>query len=104
MLITNWHFFNFCIALPGDVREALSTWYRCRTQSTLAEKHGDTATKLIERELASSPQLRQVYDKKDLFFKLALWILGSENWANDLQYSGIHHVVSTSFIFSLFYL
>lgn len=83
--------------LDGFVTESPKSWLaRWAANADDAKKAGEIADELVSRlETDGSPLARNLLQKKGLFRKESLWLIGSDAWSYDLGNSGVHHVLAS---------
>lgn len=80
--------------LNQSLKAALTNWVSNHTDADLSDKYAKEVISLLEAD-KHNESLKEIYELREHFVKLSLWILGCEEWAYDLQFSGIHHVISS---------
>eukprot|EP00933_Yihiella_yeosuensis_P073880 TRINITY_DN8266_c1_g3_i1.p1 TRINITY_DN8266_c1_g3~~TRINITY_DN8266_c1_g3_i1.p1 ORF type:complete len:1881 (-),score=449.35 TRINITY_DN8266_c1_g3_i1:199-5841(-) len=50
---------------------------------------------LLEKEKDSCPELKQLYQNRDMFGRISHWIVGGDGWAYDIGYGGLDHVIAS---------
>lgn len=84
--------------LEEDLRSLLSDWYAKHDDTATCTKLSNSIVKSLENAYDAFSEdrlLEAIYENRDLFMKPSHWLVGGTNWAYDLSYSGIHHVVKS---------
>ena len=49
----------------------------------------------IEAEGATTPELKEILEKKQFLIKRSHWIFGGDGWAYDIGFGGVDHVLAS---------
>jgi len=82
-------------SLPEGAREVLSTWLATKDDAAKGIQAARSAQNLVASSVASHPSLAAVHELRTHFTKQSKWIIGGNDWACDIGYSGIHHIMAS---------
>mmetsp|Transcript_40410 Transcript_40410/g.65530 ORF Transcript_40410/g.65530 Transcript_40410/m.65530 type:complete len:670 (+) Transcript_40410:116-2125(+) len=83
------------IPLSSALRENLNKWLELKDDSTKCGAISKRIERLLVCEKDEHPAIAQLYAQKDLFPKIAQFIIGGDGWAYDIGYGGLDHVLAS---------
>ena len=79
--------------IPADYKKAFEEWLAVYLDG---DKTVDAANKINDMFLANCPSsLEHIKERRDLFVKPSVWLLGGDGWANDIGFGGLDHVLAS---------
>lgn len=79
----------------GDLKAALEDWAEHIHQGEGSRDRAVNLVALIEKEGATTPELKEILEKKKFLVKRSHWIFGGDGWAYDIGYGGLDHVLAS---------
>lgn len=86
---------NKDVKMSQELRSLLSDWILNFDDGTVCQKISDKIQILIEKEKNNHPMLLDIYNSKDQFPRISMWIVGGDGWAYDIGYGGVDHVLAS---------
>ena len=79
----------------GELKEALEQWIEFANLGAATRQRSARLVAAIEAEGATTPELKEILDKKQFLIKRSHWIFGGDGWAYDIGFGGVDHVLAS---------
>jgi len=77
----------------GELKEALQGWLDGMNDPVKSKEFGDKLKALL-KDGQASPELKAIYEARDMLTKKSVWVVGGDGWAYDIGYGGLDHVLA----------
>lgn len=79
--------------LPADYKKAFEEWMSVYLDG---DKTVDISNKINDMLVKKCPSmLKAIKERRDLFVKPSVWLIGGDGWANDIGFGGLDHVLAS---------
>ena len=79
----------------GELKEALEQWLEFANLGAATRQRSERLVAAIEAEGATTPELKELLEKKQFLIKRSHWIFGGDGWAYDIGFGGVDHVLAS---------
>ena len=79
----------------GELKEALEQWIEFANLGAATRQRSERLVAAIEAEGATTPELKEILEKKQFLIKRSHWIFGGDGWAYDIGFGGVDHVLAS---------
>ena len=79
----------------GELKEALEQWIEFANLGAATRQRSARLVAAIEAEGATTPELKEILEKKQFLIKRSHWIFGGDGWAYDIGFGGVDHVLAS---------
>ena len=79
----------------GELKEALEQWIEFANLGAATRQRSERLVAAIEAEGATTPELKELLEKKQFLIKRSHWIFGGDGWAYDIGFGGVDHVLAS---------
>ena len=77
----------------GELKDALEQWIEFANLGAATRQRSERLVAAIEAEGATTPELKEILEKKQFLIKRSHWIFGGDGWAYDIGFGGVDHVL-----------
>ncbi|MBS6963492.1 pyruvate:ferredoxin (flavodoxin) oxidoreductase, partial [Veillonella sp.] len=79
----------------GELKDALEQWIEFANLGAATRQRSERLVAAIEAEGATTPELKEILEKKQFLIKRSHWIFGGDGWAYDIGFGGVDHVLAS---------
>jgi len=79
--------------VEGQLKDDLESWLEHRNDGDMSRELSESI-KLHLEGMELNETLKNIYERRDLFVKPSIWIIGGDGWAYDIGYGGLDHVLA----------
>ena len=79
----------------GELKEDLEQWLEFANLGAATRQRSERLVAAIEAEGATTPELKEILEKKQFLIKRSHWIFGGDGWAYDIGFGGVDHVLAS---------
>ena len=83
------------IGISEELKSLLTKWIQNKDNSKISNECSSKIIPLLPKETSKHPLLQELYLKKELLKLTSHWIVGGDDWAYDMNTSGIHHILTS---------
>lgn len=81
-------------ALEGDIDEGLKALFKSWLDNMDDGERAEEISSEILDVLEGTGSLKEIYERRDLFKKPSIWVVGGDGWAYDIGFGGLDHVIA----------